>query len=185
MKKLFILPLLIFICAVTNGAGSVKDSIPADPKDVSSPEALIAAVYDVISGPAGQKRNWDRMRTLFVQDARMIATGKRPGGEITRRVMSVEDYISTSGPYLEKEGFFETEIGNIKEQFGNIVHVFSAYESKKTANDEKPFMRGINSIQLWNDGKRWWVITILWQSENPDTPIPEKYIQKKGSNRGQ
>lgn len=181
MKKFFIVQLFVLISIGTYATGFTTDSIPADPKDVSSPEALIAAVYDVISGPAGQKRNWDRMRTLFGQDARMIATGKRQGGEITRRVMSVEDYINSSGPYLERDGFFEKEIGSTKEQFGNIVHVFSAYETKRTAKDEKPFMRGINSIQLWNDGKRWWVITILWQSESADTPIPEKYLQQKRS----
>jgi hypothetical protein len=181
VKKVIIIQLFVLIWAATHAKDFMGDSIPADPKDVSSAESIIAAVYDVISGPAGQKRNWDRMRTLFVPDARMIATGKRPTGEMIRRVMSVEDYINSSGPYLEKEGFFETEIGSTKEQFGNIVHVFSAYESKKTATDQKPFMRGINSIQLWNDGKRWWVVTILWQSENADTPIPEKYIQKKRS----
>ncbi len=155
------------------------DSIPADAKDVSSPEAIIAAVYDVISGPAGQKRNWERMRTLFVPDARMIPTGKRATGESTRRVLTVEEYITNSGPFLEKDGFFETEIGRRTEQFGNIVHVFSTYESKRAATDAKPFMRGINSFQLWYDGKRWWVITIMWQSESNDTPIPEKYIGKK------
>lgn len=181
MKKIVLSLIIVLIYTITRGADFKTDSIPADPKDVSSPEAIIAAVYDVISGPAGHKRNWDRMRTLFVPDARMIATGKRQSGEITRRAMSVEDYINSSGPYLEKEGFFEKEIGSIKEQFGNIVHVFSSYESKRTIADEKPFMRGINSIQLWNDGKRWWVITILWQSENGDTPIPEKYIPKKRS----
>ena len=177
MKKLF----LVCIANVTflfSGANSI-DSIPADPKDVSSPEALIAAVYDVISGPAGQKRNWDRMRTLFVPDARMIATGKRPNGDMVRRTMSVEDYIKSSGPVLEKDGFFENEIGKTIERFGNIVHVFSTYESKRAIADEKPFMRGINSFQLWNDGKRWWVVTIFWQSETAENPIPEKYIQKK------
>lgn len=181
MKKILMPTIFILICTTTRAADVKSDSIPAYPKDVSSPEALIGAVYDVISGPAGQKRNWDRMRTLFVPDARMIATGKRPTGEMIRRVMSVEDYINSSGPYLEKEGFFENEIGSTKEQFGNIVHVFSAYETRKTAMDEKPFMRGINSIQLWNDGKRWWVVTILWQSESAETPIPEKYIEKKRS----
>ena len=163
----------------TAKAAQPTDSIPADPKDLSSPEAIVAAVYDVISGPAGQKRNWDRMRTLFVPDARMIPTGKRPTGEATRRVLTVEDYITNSGPLLEKEGFFEKEIGYQKEQFGNIAHVFSTYESKRTEADEKPFMRGINSFQLWFDGKRWWIISILWQSETGDMPIPEKYIDKK------
>ena len=179
MKKISMLATFIFFYTIINATEFNIDSIPADVRDVSSPEAIIAAVYDVISGPAGQKRNWERMRTLFVPDARMIATGKRPTGESTRRVLTVEEYIISSGPFLEKDGFFETEIGRKTEQFGNIVHVFSTYESKRAATDEKPFMRGINSIQLWYDGKRWWVITILWQSESNDTPIPEKYIDKK------
>ena len=179
MKKLLMFVVVVLFYTTTNATAFSTDSIPADPKDVSSPEAIVAAVYDVISGPAGQKRNWDRMRTLFVQDARMIPTGKRQTGESTRRVLSVEEYITNSGPFLEKDGFFESEIGRRTEQYGNIVHVFSTYESKRAATDEKPFMRGINSFQLWYDGKRWWVITILWQSESKDTPIPEKYIGTK------
>ncbi len=152
------------------------DSIPANPNDVSSADAIIKAVYDVISGPAGEKRNWDRMRTLFTTDARLIPTGKKATGEGTRRSMSVEDYITSSGAFLEKNGFFESEIGRKTEQYGNIVHIFSSYESKKTLKDEQPFMRGINSFQLWNDGKRWWVINIMWESETAENPIPEKYI---------
>jgi hypothetical protein len=179
MKRILMLATIILLYTTVN-ATVPADSIPADPKDVSSPETIVAAVYDVISGPAGQKRNWERMRTLFVSDARMIPTGKRPTGESTRRVLTVEEYITNSGPFLEKDGFFEMEIGKKTEQFGNIAHVFSTYESKRTLKDEKPFMRGINSFQLWYDGKRWWVITILWQSESQDTPIPEKYITPKG-----
>jgi hypothetical protein len=177
--KTITLATLLMIAAI-NASANRTDSIPAAPGDVASIDAIIAALYNVISGPAGQKRNWDRMRTLFVQDARMMATGKRPSGEYGRRVMNVEDYIASSGPFLEKEGFFEIEIGRKTEQFGNVVHVFSTYESKRTAADEKPFMRGINSIQLWNDGKRWWIVTVFWQSESKDVPIPEKYIGKKG-----
>jgi hypothetical protein len=90
--------------------------------------------------------------------------------------MTVEDYINTSGPLLEQDGFFESEIGRKMEQYGNIVHLFSTYDSKRKADDAKPFMRGINSIQLWNDGKRWWIVTVLWQAETADNPIPQKYI---------
>jgi hypothetical protein len=175
MRARFII-IALLICIYNSGNAQVVDSIPAQQKDVESPKAIIAALYDVISGPAGQKRNWPRMRTLFLSEGRMIATGVRPNGTITKRVMTVEDYIASSGPFLEKDGFYEMEIGSKMEQFGNIVHVFSTYESKRKLEDEKPFMRGINSIQLWNDGKRWWVVTVLWQSENKDTPIPDKYI---------
>src|SRR5687767_15873309 len=108
MKRIIMLVSFGLLCGVADATQANKDSIPANPRDVSSVDAIIKAVYDVISGPAGQKRNWDRMRTLFVPDARMIATGKRPNGEFGRRSMSVEDYINNSGPLLEKDGFFES-----------------------------------------------------------------------------
>jgi hypothetical protein len=150
----------------------------ANPADVASVDAIIAALYDVISGPAGQARNWDRMRSLFIPGARLIPTGQRPDGTTGHRVLTVEDYIATSGPQLEKNGFFEREIGRKVEQFGSVTHAFSAYDSKRTAQDEKPFSRGINSIQLLNDGKRWYVVTIFWDSERPNNQIPEKYLTK-------
>ncbi len=177
MKKSFFI-LIAFLASITVFAkNNSVDSIPVNPSDVSSVDAIINAVYDVISGPAGQSRSWDRMRTLFIPDARLIPTGKnQTSGEGTIRSLKLEDYIKTAGPYLEKNGFFESEIGRTIEQYGNIIQAFSSYESKKTSTDEKPFMRGINSFQLWNDGKRWWIITIFWQSESPDNPISEKYI---------
>jgi hypothetical protein len=154
------------------------DSIPADPKDIGSIDGIIAALYEVVSGAAGQARNWDRMRTLFLPEAKLIPTGKRQDGTFGKRILSVEDYIQVNGPVLEKNGFFEKEIGRTTNQFGNVVQVFSAYAAKKSLSDEKPFMRGINSIQLWNDGKRWWIVNILWQNESSDQLIPEKYLQK-------
>jgi hypothetical protein len=176
----------LFVLLVTgfsvsaNVTSSIKetDSIPADAKDVVTMDGILAALYDVISGPAGQSRNWDRMRTLFIPEAKLIPTGKRADGSFGKRVLSVEEYISASGPVLEKNGFFETEIGRTVDQYGNIVQVFSAYAAKHTVADPTPFMRGINSIQLWNDGKRWWIINIMWQAETPDNLVPERYLKK-------
>jgi len=91
--------------------------------------------------------------------------------------MDPEGYISGSSNSLETNGFFEKEIARRVEVFGNIAHVFSTYEARRKADDEKPFMRGINSFQLMNDGNRWWVVTIFWQGERPDSPIPEKYLK--------
>ena len=116
-------------------------------------DGIIAALYDVISGPAGQKRDWDRMRSLFITGARLIPTARQAAtGQIGTRVLDVEGYISGSGPSLEKNGFFEKEVARQTEIFGNIAHVFSTYESRRNADDPKPFARGINSIQLMNDG---------------------------------
>ena len=147
-----------------------------NPADVSSVDAIIKTVYDVISGPAGKQRDWDRMRSLFIPGARLVATGRRQTGGYGFRVMTVDDYVLANGPYLLKEGFFETEIARKTESFGQIVHAFSTYESRHKPED-KPFARGINSIQLVNDGNRWWIVTIFWQGEDEKTLLPEKYLK--------
>ena len=156
-----------------------KASAPAaNPSDVASMDSVVAALYDVISGPAGKKRDWDRMRSLFIPGARLIPTGKRQSGEIASRVLTVEDYVNGSSKSLEEGGFFEKEVSRRVETYGNIAHVFSTYEARRKSDDAKPFMRGINSIQVMNDGKRWWIVTVFWQAEGPDNPLPDKYLTK-------
>lgn len=149
----------------------------ANPADVASIDSIIAAVYDVISGPAGKKRDWDRMRSLFVPGARLIPTGARPTGGYCSRVLTVDEYIERAGGFFDKEGFYERELARQTEQFGQIAHAFSTYDSKHAPEDAKPFQRGINSIQLMNDGKRWWIVTIFWQGEDEKSPLPEKYLK--------
>jgi hypothetical protein len=93
--------------------------------------------------------------------------------------MTVEEYIQRAGAFFEKEGFFEREAARHTDAFGNIAQVFSTYESRHAKEDTKPFQRGINSIQLMNDGKRWWVVTIFWQGEDEKNPLPTKYLESK------
>src|SRR6267378_7156022 len=135
----------------------------ANPADVASIDAIISAVYDVISGPAGKKRDWDRERSLFIPGARLIPTATVPGKtdvDLAPLVLDVEGYIARVEPLFEKEGFYEKEIARRIEQFGRIAHVWSTYESRHDPSDPAPFMRGINSFQLFNDGKRWWILSV-------------------------
>ena len=150
----------------------------ADPRDVESIDAIIAAAYDVISGPAGQKRDWNRERSLFCPGARLIPTASVPGRndvDLEPQILDVEGYIARAEPLL-KAGFYETEIARRTEQFGRIAHVWSTYESRYDPSDPAPFMRGINSFQLFNDGKRWWILSVYWQHESAEHGIPEKYL---------
>jgi len=149
----------------------------ARPDDVKSIDAIVAALYDVISGPAGQKRDWDRMKSLFVPGARLIPTAASTTGT-TARVLDVDGYIQRASATLERDGFFEREVARTMEAFGNIAHVFSTYESRHTLADPTPFARGINSIQLMKDGDRWWVVTVYWDAERPGNPIPSQYLPK-------
>ena len=128
--------------------------------DVESPDAIIAATYDVISGPAGKKRDWDRERSLFISGARLIPTAIEAGRndvDLAPQILDIEGYIARVEPLIERQGFYEKEVARRIEQFGHIAHVWSTYESRHDPSDAEPFMRGINSIQLFD-------------------PLPDKYL---------
>jgi hypothetical protein len=173
--------LVLAVQLLAGGPSRPPIALPAGagprPEDVVSMESILAALYDVISGPAGQPRDWDRMRALFAPGARLIPTVYRPDSTPRLLVWDLEQYIGTAGPRLEANGFFEREIARRVEKYGGVVHVFSTYESRRRATDEATIARGINSIQLWNDGKRWWVVTVYWESERPTNPIPAAYLK--------
>ena len=154
----------------------------ANSDDVCSINAIILAAYDVISGPAGQRRDWERERSLFWPGARVIPTATVPGRndvDLAPLILDIDGYVERVEPIFAKAGFYETEIARRTEQFGQIAHVWSTYESRHTPEDPKPFMRGINSFQLFYDGKRWWIVNIYWQHESAAHPIPEKYAGRE------
>ncbi len=179
---LFLLSILRLGFAQEQGKAPMPSAAPATepaakPADVASPDAIIAAVYDVISGPAEQKRDWERMRSLFYTGARLIPTGaNKEGAGIKATSLSVQEYIDRATPYFEKNGFSEHEIARHADKWGNIFEAFSTYESRHDAKDLTPFARGINSFQLFFDGTRWWILTIYWQAESPENPLPPEYL---------
>jgi hypothetical protein len=165
----------IFFSANIYGQHDAPDYAPK----VSSLDSIITNLYAVISGEKGEARDWDLMKYLFHPDAKLIPTGKNKEGTINARYMTVEDYIMSSGKWLIENGFYEIELHRRVDQFGPITQVFSTYESFRSKNDTVPFMRGINSIQVLNDGERWWIINIYWSQESKENPIPEVYLPKK------
>jgi hypothetical protein len=148
----------------------------ANPVDVSSPDAIMAATYDVISGPPTKKRDWDRFRSLFVPGARLIPAERAKDGTFKVDAITPDEYEKFADPYFSKNGFAEREIFRKSERYGNIMQIFSTYESRHDAKDAEPFARGINSFQLLYDGKRWWVVTIYWQEEDAENPLPKEFL---------
>jgi hypothetical protein len=147
-------------------------------QDVSSIDNLIATLYSVISGEKGELRDWDRFKNLFVADARLIPSGKNKESKIGYRIMTSSDYVGSAGKRLEEVGFHEQEINRKTEEYGSLVHVWSTYESYHSKSDKAPFARGINSIQLMNDGNRWWILQIYWLGESAENPLPNIYLPK-------
>lgn len=143
--------------------------------DTKTIQSTIDALYEVISGDAGVERDWDRFRNLFTPEGTLIPTFTDQEGNIRYLKWTPQEYVDRAGASLVRDGFWESELSSEIEQFGNIAHVFSTYDSKRT-KDGEVFARGINSIQLFTDGSRWWVVSVFWSSENPASPIPDKYL---------
>ena len=169
--------MVLMLCNVLISSNTVKAQENKN-YDVKSIDGVISALYASISGEKGEARNWEMFADLFVPDAKLIPSVKSPEGKITYRYWTPDQYKEQAGKWLVENGFHEVEVYRVKEEFGPIAHLFSTYESRHSALDEKPFARGINSIQLLNDGERWWVLSIYWSSESETNPIPEKYLPK-------
>ena len=143
--------------------------------DVGSIDGMIRAYYAVITGPPGQPRQWSRDRTLYIPDMRFVAAEGDAKGQPPPRVMSHQQFVDSSDASMVASGFDEREIHRVTQRFGNIAHVFSTYETREKA-DGPVLARGINSIELFWDGKRWWIASAIWDEERPDNPIPKAYL---------
>lgn len=137
--------------------------------DGATIDSAIAALYSVISGPPGP-RDWARFKALFVPEGRLV-----PVSDAGPRILTQQDYVDRAGPAFAKDGFFETEIARRTERYGNVAHVFSTYESRRTTGSA-PFARGINSIQLVRVAGKWRILSITWQGETPGFPLPDAYL---------
>lgn len=182
-RKAFPLLTVLLLC-IAGVAQQPSESKPPhvevptiDPRteDVASIDGIIKAYYDVISGPAGQPRQWSRDRTLYIHDIRFVAMSEDKGGHPQAHIASHQQFVDASNPAVVKEGFYESEIHRVTQKFGNIAHVFSTYESRTKA-DGPVIARGINSIELFYDGKRWWIASAIWDDERPGNPLPPEYL---------
>jgi len=155
-----------------------------NPADVDTIDHLMASLYDVISGPAGQQRDWDRFRSLFLPDARMgvirpatPATADKPAFKGDAILFTPDSYVERDDPYFKANPFYEHGIANRIETFGNLTSVWSTYESRKAPSDTKPFERGINTLQIVHARGRYWIANIMWDDESHGDTLPDKYLK--------
>jgi len=144
------------------------------PEDVESPDAIIKAMYELISGPAG-KRNWARLRTLYLPGARLIPTGRRIHKTGELQVMTIDEWIEDLKDFFAEKDFYEQEIVRHTDRFGKMIQAFSTYVAKNDP-DGPVIARGINSVQLLHHENRWWIVTVMWDNESKDNPLPEEFL---------
>ena len=164
--------------AAQSTPATAASTVPARPGDVSSVDAIIAALYDANTIMVDQKRDADRFRSLFVPGARLMPTAGSGNMKRVIRIQTVDEYVAGASGRQPRHGFSEREIARKSEAFGNIVQAFSTYETHRDSTDKNP-VHGINSIQLFNDGSRWWVVGVLWDNERPDKPIPAEFLPRR------
>ena len=144
------------------------------PGDVQTLDGIIAAYYEVVSGPAGESADRARDESLHHPAALVGMTSVDREGSPMVSTMTLGEYHDRSGG-PRREGFYEWEIHRVVERFGNVSHVWSTYAASAEPNGEVN-SRGINSIQLYYDGERWWIMSWVYDSERPGNPIPSEYL---------
>lgn len=167
MKKVSVLVLLLTIGSL-NAFAQYED-------DVKSIDSITEALYASISGEKGVERDWDRFKNLFIPEAYLMPTGVTQEGEVVYRRWGIDEYIERVDKSFLENGFLEVEISKEVDQFRNIAHVFTTYESRRT-KDGDIIARGINSVQLFYDDNRWWIVSVFWSPESPDHQIPAEYL---------
>jgi hypothetical protein len=148
-----------------------QDPAPAEPRW----EDAVARVYALISGPAGQARDWEAFQAMFAEGANLMISLPAPDGASRLIVLTPQDYVQRSGARIEAAGFTERELGRRAERFGNLVHVFSAYEGRTTLDGREEVLRGVNSFQLVRVAEGWRVANLVWEQERPDNPLPADF----------
>lgn len=139
--------------------------------DLTEIGTAVDEMYAMISGPAGP-RDWSRQAHCFHPDARQIRTTIGPDGRAAMTIMGLDDYSANTTPFFAANPFYEVEIGRRIELFGNIAHVWSAYEARTAPDDDTPERRGINSIQLFKDPDRGWrIVAMIWDNERDGVAI--------------
>jgi hypothetical protein len=154
----------------------VVPTLAPRPEDVSSIDGMINAYYAVISGPAGQPRQWGRDRTLYWPGLRFFAAGVKADGSPTVHVMTHQEFVDASDANVVKNGFREYEIHRVTHRIGNIAHVMSTYEMREVGTGPVTG-RGVNSLDFYWDGKRWWITAASWDDERPGSPIPADLVK--------
>ena len=137
------------------------------PSDVATLDAILHALYETVSGPAGQPRDWDRFRALFLPGGRLMPIVSIQGQKPTVRLLSTEDFIHRVEQIFASEDFWERETSRQIETAGHFAHVLSFYDSLRSP-DGPPFEHSVNSVQLLNDGSRWWIVNLMWNTSRTE-----------------
>jgi hypothetical protein len=174
----------LLLLAAVNASAQVprrREVAPPVPPEAASVDAIVAALYASVSHGPDAMPDFEKMRTIFLPVG-MLVPPKKPNEDIFTTLDvdgfadRVKKSLATRKEKSEPAGFVEREIGRRTDCFGNVCQIFSTYESKNAASDEKPIQRGINSIQVVRDGRRWWIASVIWDVERPDNPIPAQYL---------
>lgn len=180
------LALAVFGASAASRPAASSESRPASvavgtaaalPADVGTIDGIVGAYYDVISGPAGQPRQWARDRTLYIPNVRFVSVDEPAGGKSVSRVMTHQEYVDRTDASLVSKGFDEREVHRSVLRYGEIASVFSTYESRQSRTGPV-IARGINSLQLFHDGARWWIVSATWRDESASRRIPREYLPR-------
>jgi len=136
-------------------------------------DTITSVLLEIVSGKAGEKRDWSRFENLFKPYA-ILTTVSLKGKQYMAKNYSVKEFIDIANMNSLKTDFTESEFSEKIVVFGNIAHVFQVYVSNTGASGQN--IRGVNSYQLVFDQERWWIVSVTWQVETEKFRIPPELL---------
>jgi hypothetical protein len=172
-NHLFSLALLLGLAACLHHRPTVVETVAPRPADVRTIDGVMRAFYEVVNIGPGEPRQWSRDRTLYSPWIRFVALGKSPSGRAETQIWTHQELVDATEPLL-REGFREREIHRVERRYGRLVHIDSTYEVE--VGSERKRSRGINSLELYFDGERWWIASAMWQAEDSEHRLPKELL---------
>ena len=157
MRKLILILLSCVLITTFNNQSYAQVVLTKYGDNVGTLDGIIKAYYDVVTIKKGEKINYERDSLLHIAGVRVGSAGIDAKGNPILQYTSLSEFHRQSDAYMEKNGFWEHETVRTVQHIQNIYHVWSSYVSAYTPGG-KTIAQGVNSIELFFDGKRFWIL---------------------------
>lgn len=160
--------------AMTTARVSETRGTPDAARLPTTVDGVIAALYTGVSGPADHRRDWSAFAGLFLPGARIGVTHPAGCEGVEIELMDVAAFGELNDRVFRGRGFFESEIHREQGGYGDVLHVWSVYEARRSPGDA-PYARGANSLQMVRTPDGWRISSLTWDRERGGQRLAERF----------
>ncbi|MCD4664302.1 MAG: nuclear transport factor 2 family protein [Bacteroidales bacterium] len=175
MKKIILGTAIFFLFANSNKLFSQDPALAYDLGEINK---VVNKLYSNLTFKQKETPKLAKLKDIFYRKGLLI--NNTANDPINYTLKEFTDVINGQVRTGKVEAFKEEELSSKVEFFGKIAQCFSTYESGfiLAGRDDYITKRGINSIQLIKVNGKWLIVSVVWNEEDEELKLPEKYLDK-------